>query len=88
LHHAALSGSAEVVKYLLDSGADVNVVEEWVGRPLHHAAFRCSVDTVRSLPKNAANVNSCGRRASTLLSITAARSHLAVVEIPLRYGVM
>ncbi len=58
LHYAVKSGTSDVVKTLLEAGAEVNVQStEYKFTPLHHALIRRNNDIVASLLKHGANPN-------------------------------
>jgi ankyrin repeat protein len=55
---AVLSGNTDVVKKLLDNGADANAKDKNGIPCLHHATFRGSADIVKILLNKGADVNS------------------------------
>ena len=71
LHFAVISENAEILQYLLDSGAHPDVPDEGGLTPLHHAIVRGNLDATRRLVNAGADVNYLGggerplRRASS-----------------------
>ncbi|MFD0982825.1 ankyrin repeat domain-containing protein [Tropicimonas aquimaris] len=58
LHRAAASDSAEVVRLLLDAGADIMVLDDLGNTPLHDAASRsASVEVIRELIEAGADIH-------------------------------
>ena len=60
LHIAAGSGKLDVVKYLIEKGADVNIEGEGefgIGTPLHIAARSGKLEVVKYLVEKGANIN-------------------------------
>lgn len=60
LHVAARCNRPEMIKFLLDKGADVNVRGQWDGTPLHWAAWWGSKNAVEELLKRGAPVEARG----------------------------
>jgi len=62
LHKAARNGQAEVIKLLLDRGADVNAIDKARirGSPLHHAVSMGHLDCVRILCDHGADLTYVG----------------------------
>jgi len=58
LHTAALNNCLEIVKYLVESGADINQPDRWQFTPLHEAARVGSKKIVKYLLDNGAD-NTC-----------------------------
>uniref|UniRef100_A0A6P7GCT2 Serine/threonine-protein phosphatase 6 regulatory ankyrin repeat subunit C-like n=1 Tax=Diabrotica virgifera virgifera TaxID=50390 RepID=A0A6P7GCT2_DIAVI len=57
LHIAVHSKLTDIVKYLVEKGADVNAIEVTRGRsPLHYATFNNDLELVRLLTESGANV--------------------------------
>lgn len=69
LHHAAMIGDLETVKYLLDKGADVHVSDSNGGTALLAATFTCREDIVVLLLAHGANPNALDRTIGTPISI-------------------
>ena len=87
LHLAAASGNNEIVKILLEAGADVNAKDTADITPLHRAAFNGANLIAETLLKAGANVNAAGgRHNSTALQIAAYRGHVGVVKVLLAHG--
>ncbi len=72
LHSAAFNGRLDVVKVLLQHGADINRTGVGGETALHRAAFRQKLDMVKLLVEQGANVNIASRqgRAKTPLDMT------------------
>mmetsp|Transcript_2479 Transcript_2479/g.4633 ORF Transcript_2479/g.4633 Transcript_2479/m.4633 type:complete len:711 (+) Transcript_2479:220-2352(+) len=56
LHLAAAAGHVKVCKFLISKGADVNVVDNWGGRPLDDAIRMKRVQCIKILKDNGAKV--------------------------------
>jgi len=54
LHYAANLGHEDCIKYLLDRGAEVNVVDNYHSSPLHHAAARGQTNAISLLLQSGA----------------------------------
>jgi hypothetical protein len=85
LHKAAAEGHAEVAKFLITQGADVNAVGRNDDRPLHRAAFFGRKDVVELLLANGADIEARDRQDNTPL-IRAATFHTEVVQLLLDKG--
>ncbi len=57
LHWAAWGGRVEIVRMLIDAGANVNVQDEWGNTPLHEATSLGRVEIAQMLIDARANVN-------------------------------
>ena len=94
LHFAAQNGHLEVVRLLLERGANVNAQNTdelwWRERrtPLHFAAQNGHLDVVRLLLERGANVNAetSGVAGWTPLHFAAQNGHLEVVRVLLERG--
>jgi len=69
LHFAANNGHVDVVRFLLEKGANVNAQDHRGRTPLHLAALDGHVDVVRFLLEKGANVNAQDHRGRTPLCI-------------------
>jgi len=91
LHFAAGAGSVEVVKTLLQLGADVDALQTTGHTPLYCVANECGTEAgpmiVRALAKAGANVNDCGGvTRATPLHMAARRGFVATAETLLDCG--
>ncbi len=87
LHLAVAATNNEMVKLLLDEGADVNAKDTGEITPLHDAAVNGDELIAETLLKAGANVNAAGgRQKDTALQIAAYRGHLGVVKVLLAHG--
>lgn len=80
LHSAALSGHADVIKALVEAGADVSVVDRGQCRPVHDAAAGGHVAAMEALAVAGADFNVQDTAGLTALHRAAAGGHVAAVE--------
>ena len=57
LHHAAREGYKEVVRLLIDNGADVSSIDKNGWSALHHAVYTGHLEVVRLLIDGGADMN-------------------------------
>lgn len=86
LHLAVKQGNSDVVQILLESGAEVDVVETDSGcTSLHYAASLGHVDLCESLVRYGANPDAQTARLETPLHLAVSRGHPEVVALLLKY---
>lgn len=78
---AASKAHLEVVRYLLEQGAEVDVQDEDYGTPLYIAAEEGSLPIVQQLLEHQANVNLTGGLHRRPLNTAAYYGHLEVVQL-------
>ncbi|MCJ1464534.1 hypothetical protein MMC07_003147 [Pseudocyphellaria aurata] len=84
---AASNSHDEVVRYLLEQGAEVDVQDEEFGTPLYIAAENGCLPIVRQLLEHRANVNLTGGLHRRPLNVAAYFGHLEVVQLLLQKDV-
>lgn len=77
---AAGEGKLEVVRYLLDEGADVNASEKLGNTALAEAAYYGHIDVVKELLLRGANINAVGD-GGTALDIAINRNNTPVADL-------
>ncbi|XP_065573811.1 putative ankyrin repeat protein RF_0381 [Artemia franciscana] len=88
LHLAVISGDLEVIKMVLDKGADVNARDIYGESPLHLAASsRCSQTVVECLLKYGADVHIRNSELASPLHLAALQEHPKSVENFVKSGV-
>ncbi|XP_069056255.1 caskin-2 [Pleurodeles waltl] len=85
LHHAALSGSSELVSLLLETQAAVDIKDGNGMRPLHYAAWQGKPEPVRLLLRASANVNMASQDGQIPLHLAAQYGHYEVSETLLQH---
>ncbi|XP_051889156.1 caskin-2-like isoform X2 [Pristis pectinata] len=85
LHHAALSGSTELISLLLEAQAMVDIKDSNGMRPLHYAAWQGKVEPVRLLLRAGAAVNLASQDGQIPLHLAAQYGHYEVSEMLLQH---
>ncbi|KAJ5909525.1 hypothetical protein N7504_004168 [Penicillium tannophilum] len=83
---ASYFGIKQVVRVLLDAGADVNVQDRWPFTALQAASRSGSQQVVQMLLDNGADVNAKHGYINTALQAASARGHQSIVEVLLNQG--
>lgn len=87
LHWAAFKGDLDVVRVLVDHGANLRYSDPFLGAALHHAASGGKTETVRFLLDKGAAVNGRGGDSNETPLHQASRGrHREIVEILLNHG--
>jgi ankyrin repeat protein len=86
LMNAAASGDLQLVKQLIDLGADVNAANKFGSTALMGAAAGGYLPIVQELIEHQANVNAQGKDRSTSLMFAARNGHVAIVEYLMNQG--
>lgn len=81
LHYAALGNRAEMVRWLVQRGAQVNLANGSGFTPLHHAAESGSLDAIRVLLELGAEANARLPSGSTPLAVARQRGHQEAVAL-------
>jgi ankyrin repeat protein len=81
---AAKSGDEEALKQALESGADVNAVDDLENTALHYAAKQADLNVMSLLIENGADLNATNDRLSTPLHLT--EKNIDAIRILLEAG--
>ncbi|KAM9336799.1 caskin-2 [Symphorus nematophorus] len=85
LHHAALTGTTELLSLLLEAQATVDIKDINGMRPLHYAAWQGKADSVLLLLRAGASVNSLSHDGQIPLHLSAQYGHYEVSEMLLQH---
>ncbi|XP_026207231.1 caskin-2-like [Anabas testudineus] len=85
LHHAALTGTTELLSLLLEAQATVDIRDTNGMRPLHYAAWQGKADSVLLLLRAGASVNSPSHDGQIPLHLSAQYGHYEVSEMLLQH---
>ncbi|KAJ7989398.1 hypothetical protein DPEC_G00304130 [Dallia pectoralis] len=85
LHHAALTGTTELLSMLLEAQAVVDVKDSNGMRPLHYAAWQGKSDSVLLLLRSGAGVNGVSQDGHIPLHLAAQYGHYDVSEMLLQH---
>ncbi|XP_065805789.1 caskin-2-like isoform X2 [Labrus bergylta] len=85
LHHAALTGTTELLSLLLEAQATVDIKDINGMRPLHYAAWQGKADSVLLLLRAGAAVNSSSLDGQIPLHLSAQYGHYEVSEMLLQH---
>jgi ankyrin repeat protein len=86
LIYAAKYGHLDVVRVLLDGGAEVDRADSIRSTALHHAAFRGHLEVCRELLERGATVDPVNSWKDTPLHCAARGGHLSVVKLLVERG--
>ena len=86
LHIASKNGRLDIVKKLINKGADVNANNNVNETPLHDASKNGHLEVVRELIYEGANVNDKNDNNKTPLYLASKNGHLEVVKILVKNG--
>ncbi|XP_073351143.1 caskin-2-like [Pagrus major] len=78
LHHAALTGTTELLSALLEAQATVDVKDSNGMRPLHYAAWQGKAESVLTLLRSGASVNGVSLDGHIPLHLAAQYGHYEV----------
>src|SRR6266576_788770 len=82
---AASEGKLDVVRYLLDEGANPNARESSDSTPLAEAAYYGQVDVIKELLLRGADINAIGEQ-GTALDMALNRKNTAAADLIRHYG--
>ncbi|XP_071403621.1 caskin-2-like [Centroberyx affinis] len=85
LHHAALTGTTELLSLLLEAQATVDIKDINGMRPLHYAAWQGKADSVLLLLRAGASVNAPSHDGQIPLHLSAQYGHYEVSEMLLQH---
>ncbi|KAM4598482.1 caskin-2 isoform 2-T2 [Polymixia lowei] len=85
LHHAALTGTTELLTALLEAQATVDIKDSNGMRPLHYAAWQGKADSVLTLLRSGASVNGVSQDGHIPLHLAAQYGHYEVSEMLLQH---
>ncbi|XP_068192264.1 caskin-2-like isoform X2 [Antennarius striatus] len=85
LHHAALTGTTELLAALLEAQATVDVKDSNGMRPLHYAAWQGKAESVLMLLRSGASVNGVSLDGHIPLHLAAQYGHYEVSEMLLQH---
>ncbi len=81
LHHAAINGHKDTVKFLIDSGADIDAVDKKGNTALHLAVIFDQVDTLKTLLESKADPNLQNIHGDTPLHIAILKNNKESVRV-------
>ncbi|XP_066497962.1 caskin-2 isoform X3 [Hoplias malabaricus] len=85
LHHAALTGTTDLLSLLLEAQATVDIKDSNGMRPLHYAAWQGKADSVHMLLRAGASVNGASQDGQIPLHLAAQYGHYEVSEMLLQH---
>ncbi|CAF0933695.1 unnamed protein product [Adineta steineri] len=81
IHEAAVAGNIDILKLLIDNGANVNLKDSKNFRPIHYAAWQGRTESVFILLRCGANVNEQSLNGDTPLHLASQYGHLEIVQL-------
>ncbi len=86
LHYAARDGKVELIRKLLQNGANIESEDKNSARPIHHAAFNGRLEAVMLLIKHGADVHDTSYKGNTPLHWALQKHHYDVANMLLKEG--
>ena len=86
LHLASWYDYVDIVRALVEEGADVNIKDRYGDTPLHIASSEGFLDVVKALFQGGANINLSNNDEDTPMSRAASRGHVEVVRYLMKMG--
>jgi ankyrin repeat protein len=88
LHYAALHNNVEVVRLLIENGADINARDKWKDTPLHYALplFEGGLEAARLLIEAGADVSAQGRYGDTPLHHVVLEGYIDIARMLIERG--
>ena len=86
LHHAAADDAPETAIALIETGVNINVMDENSNTPLHVAAMRNTHETAAVLLKHEADVNAKDNKGNTSLHVAAGKNAYETAEVLIQHG--
>jgi len=86
IHYAAIEGHLEVVKYLLENGANINAIGNLDYQSIHCAALEGHLEVVKYLLENGADINAKNSDGYQPIHCAVFEGHLEVVKYLLENG--
>lgn len=86
LHYATTNNKIQIVKVLIENGADVNALTDIMWTPLHYASFNGNIESASILISNGANVNSRDAELLTPLHYAVINNHKDIASLLVNNG--
>ena len=86
LHHAAADDAPETAIALIETGVNINVMDENSNTPLHVAALNNAHETAAVLLKHDADVNAKDNKGNTSLHVAAGKNAYETAEVLIQHG--
>ncbi|ARF02649.1 SWPV1-032 [Shearwaterpox virus] len=87
LHYSISNGRKDITDLLINSCADVNIIDGCIGgSPLHYAVSNNDIVLTKMLLDRGANVNIINAHTDTILNIAIASKNKTIVNMLLKYG--